>query len=78
MKGVIQNPQALEFLKPDHSWNQSATEALCFQTSMLALDYCIRHKLNGVQILLRFDTATPDVVLTVDEHWSRLGGDVNK
>ena len=77
MKVVIQSTRTLKFLRADHSWEQNVTEALCFQTSMRALDFCIRHKLQDIQILLRFHDGTPDVILPVEEDWARLKSDVD-
>ncbi len=73
MKVVIQSTQTLEFFRADHSWGRNTTDALCFQSSIRALDFCVRHKLRDVQIVLRFDTESPDVVLTVEEDWAQLG-----
>jgi hypothetical protein len=73
MRVVIQSTQTSEFLKPDKTWAPSASEAIYFPTSMRALDFCIRHKLKDIQLVLRFDDGTPDAILPVEEHWSRLG-----
>jgi len=72
MKVVIQSTRTLHFLRDDCSWATCAAEASAFSSSIKALDFCVRHKLTDVQIVLHFENASPDVILPVEEDWANL------
>ena len=52
------------FLAANNEWTTDSLIALQFQSSVDALRHVMTHKLEGLQIVFRFDTAgTRDVVL---------------
>lgn len=55
----------VEILKTDNKWIQNADEALDFEDVPSAIDYCRKHKLSGVQVVVRSEGGTDDLRLRV-------------
>ena len=62
----LQHGQTKLFLAANNDWTTDSLIALQFQSSVDALRHVMTHKLEGLQIVFRFDTAgTRDVVLPI-------------
>lgn len=63
MNVVIQNPKDKTFLQKDGAWGPNSDEAMVFSNSIAALNYCLLHRLENAQIILRFGSPQHDVIL---------------
>jgi len=63
MRVLIQNCNTFHYLTDTLGWCLSPQEALGFQTSTRALDHCLKHRLENVQIVLKFERDDLDVHL---------------
>jgi hypothetical protein len=55
MKILVQNCLNHLYLKSLSEWTGDAAEAKCFPTSENAIEYCAKHRIATVQIVLKFD-----------------------
>jgi len=53
MKIVIQNPDDLSYFVAPGRWSNECRDAMAFENFRVALESCTRHKLGGVQIVLK-------------------------
>jgi hypothetical protein len=55
MKVLVQRLGTKEFLSRNGVWSADPAEALVFDHSYLALNYCNQHRLSDAQIVLKFE-----------------------
>ena len=63
MRILIQHCGNHRYLCEDFSWSKDPAEARGFATSARALDVCMGHRLENVQIVLKFERPELDVPL---------------
>jgi len=63
MKVLLQNKESGHYLKGAGVSTPSAAEAMDFLSSTKAAEFCAKHKIHGMQIVLRFDEQHYDIVL---------------
>jgi hypothetical protein len=63
MRVLIQNSTSFLFLQSGGGWTANAEEALDFERSLRAMKYIKGIRLEHVQIVLRFNRPTEDVIL---------------
>jgi hypothetical protein len=66
MRILLQRDQTGEYFKRVGVWTKDPAEAMDFLSSMKAIDFCAANKINGVQIVLKFDQQHYDIVLPMD------------
>jgi hypothetical protein len=67
MRILLQQESNSLYVKGDGNWTGNAAEANDFRSSSLAIDYCVRHRLSGLQLVLKFDEQHFDIVLQMAE-----------
>jgi hypothetical protein len=65
MKIRIQNCSTFEFYGLNGAWTKEAQSARDFQNSALALEFCQRHQLDDVQIVMKFEQDKYNLNLSV-------------
>ncbi|MDB6068790.1 MAG: hypothetical protein JWR26_4998 [Pedosphaera sp.] len=65
MRALLRHSETGLYLQTPGQWTPSYHEALDFKSSVTAREYCRRHKLFTVQIVLKFDSDKYDIVLPV-------------
>ncbi len=63
MRILLQQKDTGLYFKDIGSWTQDGSDAMDFVSSTTALDFCVKNKLAGVQIVLKFDGEKYDLVL---------------
>ena len=63
MKVLLQHKESGLYLKERGVTTDNRTEAMDFLSSTQAIEFCAAHKINGMQIVLRFDEQHFDIVL---------------
>lgn len=63
MKVLLQQKESGLYLKEPGLMTPSASDAMDFLSSTKAIEFCAKHKLHGMQIVLRFDEQHYDIVL---------------
>jgi hypothetical protein len=63
MRILLQEKETGLYFKEVGSWTPEPTEAMDFLSSTKAIDYCVAHKLTGVQLVLKFEEHLHDIVL---------------
>lgn len=63
MRVLLQQKNSGLFVRGDGVWTGNAAEAIDFFSSSQAIDYCVGRRLNGVQLVLKFDDQQMDIVL---------------
>jgi hypothetical protein len=53
MKIVIQNPEDLSYFVAPGRWCKECRDAMAFENFRVAVEWCTRHKLGAVQIVLK-------------------------
>jgi len=65
MNVVIQNVSTRRYLGDNGRWVRSESKARNFRTSLNAMDFCFKHQLFGVEIVLMFEERCYDIRLNV-------------
>ena len=65
MKILLQQKTDGLYFKESGVWTQDAAEGMDFLSSSRAIDYCMTHRISGVQVVLKFDQQLYDIVLPV-------------
>jgi hypothetical protein len=63
MKILLQQKQTGAYLQDLGRWTTHPTEAMDFLSSTSAIDFCATHRVQGVQLVLKFDEQHYDIVL---------------
>lgn len=63
MKVLLQHKESGLYLKEAGEMTGSPAEAKDFLSSTQAINYCVAHKISGMQIVLRFHEQHFDIVL---------------
>lgn len=63
MRIVLQHKETGLYLQDAHTWTQNSSEALDFISSTKAIEFCDRHKIDSMQIVLKFDQEKYDIVM---------------
>lgn len=63
MKVLLQHKESGHYLKELGLTTPQAKDALEFLSSTQAIEFCARHRIEGMQIVLRFDEQHYDIVL---------------
>ena len=58
MRVLVQNCITRKFLGEDGLWLNNQAEAKVFRAGLEALDFCFANKLDDVQVVMHFDSAT--------------------
>ena len=65
MRILVQQKETGLYFKDVGSWTRKSAEAMEFVSSTTAIDFCALNKLNGIQLVLKFDEQKCDIVLPV-------------
>ena len=67
MKVLLQNCKSLLFYRADGSWTPNVDDALDFEASTRALEFCRLHRPPDVQIVLKFSEGQYDLRFPVTD-----------
>ena len=76
MRILLQQKETGLYVKDVGAWAREPGEALDFVSSTKAIDFCVTHKIAGVQLVLKFEEHLHDIVLpmvTDRRHHSEKG-----
>lgn len=65
MRILLQQKETGLYFKDVGAWARNSSEAMDFVNSTAAIDFCVSNKLNGIQVVLRFEEHKYDIVLPV-------------
>ena len=65
MRILIQQKESGLYFRDIDSWTRDAAEAMDFLSSTSAIDFCVTNRINGVQLVLKFEEQRYDIVLPV-------------
>ena len=65
MRILLQQKETGLYFKDIESWTRTPPEAMDFLSSTAAIDFCVSNKLQGVQLVLKFEEEKYDIVLPV-------------
>ena len=66
MRVLVQNCSTLQYLRARSGWTRHDLDALDFQKTVKAIEYCVCQRLAGVQVVLKFGPDKQlDIVLPV-------------
>jgi hypothetical protein len=65
MRILLQQKETGLYFKDIEAWTRNTSEAMDFLSSTAAIDFCVSNKLNGVQLVLKFEEHQYDIVLPV-------------
>jgi len=63
MRILVQQKETGLYFKDVGLWTRKSTEAMEFVSSTAAIDFCAVNRLNGVQLVLKFDEQKCDIVM---------------
>jgi hypothetical protein len=63
MRILVQQKDTGLYFKDVGLWTRKSTEAMEFVSSTAAIDFCAVNRLNGVQLVLKFDEQKCDIVM---------------
>jgi len=63
MRILLQRRDSSLYFEDIDSWTPDSSAAMDFVSSTAALDYCAANKLEGVQLVLKFDAEKREIVL---------------
>ena len=63
MRVLLQQKNSGLYLKREGDWTGNPNEADDFRSSAQAIDYCVRNRLAGLQLVLKFPEQHLDIVL---------------
>jgi hypothetical protein len=63
---LVQNCSTLEYLCSERGWVRNPAQAIDFQKTALAVEYCVRQKVRDAQLVLKFgEDPQLDILLPV-------------
>ncbi len=65
MRILLQQKDTGLYFQDVGSWTRHSPEAMDFVSSSAAIDFCVTNKLNGVQLVLKFEEQEYEIVLSV-------------
>jgi len=65
MKILLQQKESGLYFRDIGAWDPDPAQAMDFLSSTSAIDFCVANKINGVQIVLKFEEQRYDIVLPV-------------
>ena len=65
MKILLQQKESGLYFKDVGAWDPDPAQAMDFLSSTSAIDFCVANKINGVQLVLKFEEQRYDIVLPV-------------
>ena len=65
MKILLQQKESGLYFRDIGSWDPDPAQAMDFLSSTSAIDFCVANKINGVQLVLKFEEQRYDIVLPV-------------
>lgn len=65
MRILLQEKESDLYFKDVGAWVPQSSEAMDFVSSAAAIEFCVANKINGVQVVLKFDEHKCDIVLPV-------------
>jgi hypothetical protein len=65
MKILLQQKESGLYFRDVDAWDPDPTQAMDFLSSTSAIDFCVANKINGVQLVLKFEEQRYDIVLPV-------------
>jgi hypothetical protein len=65
MRVLLQQIDSGLYLQDVNSWSRRNVEAIDFLSSTAAIEFCLTHKISGVQLVLKFDEQRYEIVLPV-------------
>ncbi len=65
MRILLQQKETGLYFKDIDAWTRNSPEAMDFVSSTAAIDFCVANRLNGLQIVLKFDEQQYDIVMPV-------------
>jgi hypothetical protein len=63
MRILVQRRDSGLYLEDIRSWTPDSSAAMDFVSSTAALDFCAANKVEGVQLVLKFDAEKREIVL---------------
>jgi len=63
MRILLQQKETGLYVKDAGAWAREPGEAMDFISSTKAIDFCVTHKIAGVQLVLKFEEHLHDIVL---------------
>jgi hypothetical protein len=63
MRILLQQKETGSYLQETGVWTSNPAQAMDFLSSTHALEYCITHRISGVQLVLKFEEQHYDIVL---------------
>lgn len=76
MRSVIQDGASELFLLEDGTWGD-CSRAIGFESVLVAIDHCRKHKLQNVRIVMKFGSSEYDIVLPLGETQPASRGRLN-
>ena len=67
MRIVVQNHRTKCYLCDDNGWSENATQAKAFESSIVALRYCVDQRMADTQIVVFFGDRRPPLVVPCEE-----------
>ena len=65
MRILLQQKETGLYFKDIDAWVRASSEAMDFVSSTAAIDFCVLNKLSGMQLVLKFEAQSYDIVLPV-------------
>jgi hypothetical protein len=65
MRILLQQKETGLYFKDVGSWAHAISQATNFPSSTAAIDFCVTNKLQGMQLVLKFEEQKYDIVLPV-------------
>ncbi len=65
MRIVLQQKDTGLYFKDIDAWVRASSDAMDFVSSTAAIDFCALNKLNGIQLVLKFEEQKYDIVMPV-------------
>ncbi len=65
MRILLQQEGTGLYFRDIQSWVRESREAMDFVSSTAAIDFCVANKIQGVQLVLKFEEQKYDIVLPV-------------
>ena len=65
MKILLQQKESGLYFRDIGAWDPDPAQAMDFLSSTSAIDFCVANKINGVQLVLKFEEQRYDIVLPV-------------
>jgi hypothetical protein len=66
MRILVQQKETGLYFRDIDAWVRRSAEAMDFLSSTAAMDFCTANKLNGVQLVLKFDHQPYDIVMQME------------